>query len=56
MPTLWQIIEKKKNCAVNVTSLEDRLTVNILIGRKRKSFSHTDTDILLGQLKGLLHT
>lgn len=54
MPVLWQIVEKKKRCAVNVTTIDDKLTVNILLGRRRKIFSNPNTDILLSQLKGYL--
>jgi hypothetical protein len=54
MPVLWQIIEKKKRCSINVSSLDEILTVNILLGRKKKVFSHPDCDYLLYQLKEYL--
>jgi hypothetical protein len=54
LPVLWQIIEKKKKCSINVNSLDEILTVNILFGRKKVVFSHPDSDYLLYQLKEYL--
>jgi hypothetical protein len=54
MPVIWQIIEKKKRCAVNISTVNDKLTVNILFGRRRKIFSHSDNNVLLSQLQGFL--
>lgn len=54
MPILWQIVEKKKQCAVNVSTIEDKLTVTILFGRKKKRFSHSDESMLLYELRNFL--
>ena len=54
MPVIWQIIEKKKRCAVNISTVNDKLTVHILFGRRRKIFSHSDNNVLLSQLQGFL--
>lgn len=54
MPVIWQIVEKKKRCAVNVSTIDDKLTVNILLGRRRKIFSHPNGDVLLSQLQNFL--
>jgi hypothetical protein len=54
LPMLWQIIEKNKNCAVNVSTIDNKLTINILFGRKKKSFSHSNEAIILSQLKEFL--
>lgn len=51
---LWQIVEKHKDCAVNVSTFEDKLTVRILKGRKTKSFSHHDDTILIKQLQSYI--
>ena len=54
MPVIWQIVEKKKKCAVNVTTIEDKLIVSILLGRRRKVFSHPNDNVLLEQLENFL--
>lgn len=54
MPVLWQIIDKKKKCAVNVSTIDDKLTVSILFGRRTKRFTHTDSNILLAELQQFL--
>lgn len=54
MPVIWKIVEKKKKCAVNVTTIEDELIVSILLGRRRKVFSHPNDNILLEQLENFL--
>ncbi len=54
LPMLWQIVEKHKDCAVNVSTFEDKLTVRILKGRKTKSFSHHDDTILIKQLQSYI--
>ncbi len=54
LPMLWQIIEKNRNCTVNVSTFEDKLTVRILTGRKTKSFSNSDDNILISQLESYL--
>lgn len=51
LPMLWQIIEKNKDCAVNVSTIENKLTIRILKGRKTKSFSHDDDTVLISQLQ-----
>ncbi len=53
LPTLWAIIEKRK-CAVNISSIENKLTINILLGRRRKTFCDKDENILLKQLQQYL--
>jgi hypothetical protein len=54
LPMLWQIVEKNKNCTVNITTFEDKLTVRILRGRRAKSFSHSDENILISELQAYL--
>jgi hypothetical protein len=51
MPILWNIIEKNKNCSVNVTTIDNQLTVNILLGKRKKIFSHDDSNIVFHQLE-----
>lgn len=53
LPTLWAIIEKR-NCAVNISSIENKLTVNILLGKRRKTFCDQDETLLLKQLEQYL--
>ena len=54
MPVIWQIVEKKKKCSVNVSTIDNKLTVNILFGRRKKIFSHPCGDVLLSQLQKFL--
>lgn len=53
LPTLWAIVEKQK-CAINVSALENKLTVNILWGKKRKTFCDKNHDVLLQKLQHYL--
>ncbi len=53
LPTLWAIIEKRK-CAVNISTVENKLTVNLLLGNKRKTFCDKDETLLLQQLQQYL--
>jgi len=53
LPTLWAIIEKRK-CAVNISSIENKLTVNILFGKRKKTFCDKDENLLLQQLQQYL--
>jgi hypothetical protein len=53
LPTLWAIVEKRK-CAVNISSIENKLTVNILLGKRRKTFCDKDENLLLQQLQNYL--
>jgi len=47
MPVLWHVLSKHKRGAINVSTVDDELTVNILLGRKRKSFVNSDPNVLL---------
>ena len=53
LPTLWAIVEKRK-CAVNISSIENKLTINILLGKRRKTFCDKDEAVLLKQLQQYL--
>jgi hypothetical protein len=53
-PIIWKIIDKKKKYAVNVSSLDNELTVSILSGRKTKRFTNKDSAIVLSQLEKYL--
>lgn len=54
MPIIWQIIEKKRNCKANVTTFENKLIVNILFGKRKKTFCDKDHTIILAQLQQFL--
>lgn len=57
MPVLWQIIDKQKNkrkCRVNVSTIDDKMTVSFLFGRRTKRFSHKDSKVLLEELQQYL--
>lgn len=54
MPVLWRIIEKKKRCSINVSTVDEKLTVCILTGRRKQIFSNNDVDFVLFQLERYL--
>lgn len=54
MPVLWQIIEKNKKCAINVSTYEDKLTISILFGKRKKRFIETDGRSLVTDLQHFL--
>ena len=54
LPTLWAILDKNKKCAINAATIDGKLTVNILLGRRRKKFSHENEQVLLSQLQQFL--
>ncbi len=54
MVVLWNILDTKKDCSINVATIDEKLTVNILRGRRRKTFSHHDGNIVLMELKQYL--
>ena len=54
LPTLWAILDKNKKCAINAATIDGNLTVNILLGRRRKKFSHENEQVLLSQLQQFL--
>jgi hypothetical protein len=47
MPVLWHVLSKHKKGAINVSAVDENLTVNILLGRKRKSFTNNNPNLLL---------
>lgn len=51
MGVLWAIIEKNKNCSVNVATIDNKLTVNILRGKRRNTIADTDGNIVLLKLQ-----
>lgn len=51
MPTLWQIINKHRNCRINITAIDNKLTVSILRGKKINVYADSDIKILLLNLK-----
>jgi len=53
LPTLWAIVEKR-NCAVNITTIGNKLTVNILFGKRKKTFCDKDQNQVLLQIKQYL--
>lgn len=54
MAVLWNILDAKKDCSINVATIDEKLTVNILRGKRRKTFSHCDGNIVLRELKQYL--
>jgi hypothetical protein len=54
IPVLWEIIRRNNKCSVNVSTIENKLTVNILLGKRRKTFCDKDENLLLKQLQQYL--
>ena len=54
MPTLWQILDKNKKCSINVSTIDNKLTVNILLGKRKKRFVEDHQTTLLSQLQQFL--
>lgn len=51
MPVLWQILKKHNKGAINVSTVDENLTVNILLGKKRKVFKSRDHGLVLVDIK-----
>jgi len=49
IPTLWQILDKKK-CAINVTTIDNELTVSIIGKRRTKRFRNTNSSVVISEL------
>jgi hypothetical protein len=56
MPVLWKILDSTKDCAINIATVEKKITINILLGKKRKTFAHEDEKIVLRHLEDFLIT
>lgn len=54
VPVLWKILDKHRNCSINVSTIDEKLTVNILQGRRKKTFAHHDSEVILQLLKHYL--
>lgn len=48
---LWSIIEKNRECAINITNRENEIVVNILSGKKYKRFKNNNALMLINNLK-----
>jgi hypothetical protein len=47
----WSILDKNKECAINIAIIDNKLTVNILRGRKRKTYCDSDANIVMMQMR-----
>lgn len=47
-------MQKKPTCAINLTSLENELTIGILTGKRKKVFKGNDANTLKTQLEAFL--
>ncbi len=57
LPLLWAIVENKKNCSANIATIDNKLTINIILGRKRKRFVYDNDELLLiRQLSSIMST
>lgn len=53
LPCLWKLIEKKK-CAINVSTKDNEVVVNIINRFKTHCFRDVDSDILISKLEAYL--
>lgn len=54
MPTLWQILDKNKKCSINISTIDNKLTVSILFGRRKKRFVADSDKALINELQQFL--
>ena len=47
----WLILDKNKECAINIATIDNKLTVSILEGRRRKTYCDADANIVLLQMR-----
>jgi hypothetical protein len=47
----WLILDKNKECAINIATIDNKLTVSILKGRRRKTYCDSDANIVLSQMR-----
>jgi len=50
----WSILDKNKKCAINIATIDNKLTVSILKGRRRKTYCDEDTNKVLVQMRQYL--
>jgi hypothetical protein len=56
MPVLWKILDSTKDGAINIATIDKKLTINILLGKRKKTFTHEDEKIVLRYLEDFLIT
>jgi hypothetical protein len=47
----WLILDKNKKCAINIATIDNKLTVSILRGRRRKTYCDADANIVLMKMR-----
>lgn len=47
----WSILEKNKECAINIATIDNKLTVNILRGRRRNTYCDADANIVMFKMR-----
>ena len=47
----WLILDKNKKCAINIATIDNKLTVSILRGRRRKTYCVSDANIVLMKMR-----
>lgn len=54
IPALWKLLEKKK-CAINISNIDNELSVSIIRKGRVKRFVNESTELLLLDIKNYLH-
>ena len=57
MTLLWEISRKYKECAINIATIDDKVTVHIFTGKykkKKTTFAHKDCKVIVAQLQQFL--
>jgi hypothetical protein len=47
----WSILDKNRECAINIATIDNQLTVNILRGRRRKTYCDADANIVMMKMR-----
>jgi hypothetical protein len=47
----WSILDKNRECAINIATIDNKLTVNILRGRRRKTYCDADANIVMMKMR-----
>ena len=55
MKVLWSILEKNKKCSINIATIDNILTINILKGKRKRTFAAKDGQIVLLNLQHYLN-
>jgi hypothetical protein len=47
----WSIVEKNRECAINISTIDNKLTISILRGRRRETYCDADAKIVMMKMR-----